>query len=122
MSGRRIERINSLLKEVISDVIHKDVKNPHLPELITVTHVDVTKDLRHAKVYVSIIGDEETKNKAVEALRSASGFIGVQASKQIEIRYFPELRFILDDTVDQQIRIDQLLSKIEKEREVRDHE
>jgi len=122
MSGRRIERLNSLLKEVISDVIRKEVKNPHLPEFITVTHVDVTKDLRHAKVYVSVIGEEKEKLEALDALQSASGFIGVQASKQVVMRYFPELTFKLDDSVDQQMRIDQLLSDIQTEREIREHD
>ncbi len=122
MSGRRIERINSLLKEVISDVIRKEVKNPHLPQLITVTHVDVTKDLRHAKVYVSVIGEEKVKAEAIDALQSASGFIGVYASKQVVMRYFPELTFILDDSVDQQMRIDRLVADIQAEREIREHE
>lgn len=114
--NRRIERLNSLLKEVISDVIRKEVKNPHLPTLVTVTHVDVTKDLHHAKVYVSVIGDEASRNEALKALQSAAGFIGVHASKEIKIRYFPQLNFILDDTVDKQSRIEELLQKIEKER------
>lgn len=122
MSGRRIERINSLLKEVVSDVIRKEVKNPHLPELITITHVEVTKDLRYAKVYVSVLGSEAEKTTAIETLQSASGFIGVHASKQVVMRYFPELTFILDDSLDQQIRIDQLVSEIQAEREIREHE
>jgi ribosome-binding factor A len=122
MSGRRIERINSLLKEVLSDVIRREVKNPHLPQLITVTHVDVTRDLRHAKVYVSVIGEDAVKSEAIDVLQSASGFIGVQASKQVALRYFPELNFILDDSVDQQMRIDRLVADIQAEREIREHE
>lgn len=122
MSGRRIERINSLLKEVISDVIRSEVKNPHLPDLVTVTQVAVTKDLRHAKVYVSVIGEEAVKKEALEALQSASGFIAIQSSKQVVMRYFPELKFILDDSVDKQIRMDQLIADIQAEREIRDHE
>ena len=69
--NRRIQRLNSLLKEVISDVIRAEVKNPHLPKLITITHVEVTKDLHHAKVYVSVIGDEKTRQEALNALQSA---------------------------------------------------
>jgi ribosome-binding factor A len=122
MSGRRIERINSLLKEVISEVIRKEVKNPRLPQLITVTHVDVTKDLRHAKVFVSVIGEKAVKAEAIEVLQSASGFIAVHASKQVVMRYFPELTFVLDDSIDQQMRIDRLISDIQAERELREHE
>jgi len=118
--NRRIERLNSLLKEVISDVIRDEVKNPHLPKLITITQVDVTKDLHHAKVYVSVIGDEKTKQEALQALQSASGFIGVHASKEIKIRYFPELTFVLDNTVDKQSRIEEIIHKIEQERQGRE--
>jgi len=113
---RRVQRLNSLLKQVISDVIRKEVKNPHLPKLITITHVDITKDLHHAKVYVSVIGDEIAKQEAMQALHSASGFIGVHASKEMKIRYFPELTFVLDDTVDKQIRIEEIIHQIEQER------
>lgn len=116
MSGRRIERLNSLLKEVISDVIRREVKNPHLTSLVTITHVDITRDLRQAKVYVSVIGDAKRKEEALAALRSASGFIGVHASKQVIIRYFPELTFILDDSLEKQMRIEELLSEIKAKR------
>ena len=118
--SRRIERLNSLLKQVISDVVRKEVKNPHLPKLITITHVDITKDLRHAKVYVSVIGDEKTKQEAMHALQSASGFIAIHASKEVKMRYFPELTFVLDDTVDKQIRIEELIHQIEQERQARE--
>lgn len=118
--NRRIQRLNSLLKQVISEVIRSEVKNPHVPELITITHVDITKDLHYAKVYVSVIGEEGTKQKAIEALQSAAGFIAVCTSKEVGIRYFPELTFILDDTLDQQIRIEELMSKIEEERKSRE--
>jgi ribosome-binding factor A len=118
--NRRVQRLNSLLKQVISDVIRKEVKNPHLPKLITITHVDVTKDLHHAKVYVSVIGDEKTKQEALQTLLSASGFIGVHASKEVKLRFFPELTFVLDDTVDKQIRIEELIHQIEKERKTRE--
>ena len=120
MAERRIQRLNSLLKQVISDVIRKDVKNPHLTELVTVTHEEITKDLRHAKVYISVLEKEEKKRETIEILQSASGFIAVHASKQVVMRYFPELTFYLDDTVDKQMRIDKLLSEIQAERETRE--
>lgn len=121
MPGNRVDRLNSLLKEVISDVIHKQVKNPHLPELITVTSVEVSKDVRHAKVFVSVIGDDQTKKKAIEVLQSAAGFIASQSSKQMVIRFFPDLKFYLDDSVEKHMRIDSLISKVQAERELREH-
>ncbi|MFC2049048.1 30S ribosome-binding factor RbfA [Chlamydiota bacterium] len=118
--SRRTERINSLLKQVISDVIRSEVKNPHLPPLVTITHVDITADLRHAKVYVSVIGEEATKKEALLTLQSAAGFIAVNASKEVRMRYFPALTFVLDDSVDKQMKIETVIKKIERERESRE--
>ena len=116
---KRTDRLNSLIKEVISEVIRKDVKNPHVNELLTVTHVEITKDLHHAKVYVSVIGTEQQKNETIAALQSAAGFIAVNCSKKMTIRYFPALTFILDESVDKQMRIEMLLHQISAEKEAR---
>ena len=116
---QRTDRLNSLLKEVISDIIKREVRNPHVNDLLTVTRVDITKDLRYAKVYISVIGSEQEKQGTLQALQSASGFIAVQSSKEVVMRYFPELRFILDDSVDKHMRITDLLDKINAEKSSR---
>lgn len=116
MSGNRVDRLNSNLKEVISDVIRKQVRNPHVNELVTVTRVQITKDLHYAKVYISVIGSEQEKAETIAALKSAAGFIAVNASKQVVMRYFPELTFVLDDSVDKHMRIEELLWNIDKEK------
>jgi ribosome-binding factor A len=116
MRKNRLERVNSLLKEVIFEVIQKDVKNPHVNMFVTVTNVDTSADLHHAKVYVSMIASEADKAKVVSALQSASGFIAVHASKKVQLRYFPELIFKLDTGLEEQLRIQELLYKIEQER------
>lgn len=117
---RRTEKLNSLLKEVISEVIFKDVRNPNLSPLLTITRVEISNDLHYAKVYVSIIGDEKNRAETIEALQSAAGFIAVNASKKVTMRYFPSLTFKLDDSVDALMRIDQILGDLEKERQSRD--
>lgn len=119
MAVQRTDRLNSLLKEVISEVIRKDVRNPHVTELVTVTRVQITKDLRHAKVYISVIGSEQEKAETIAALTSAAGFIAVNSSQKVTMRYFPELVFKLDDSVEKHMRIEELLGKISKERETR---
>ncbi|MEZ5314630.1 MAG: 30S ribosome-binding factor RbfA [Chlamydiales bacterium] len=119
MSSRRIQKINSLLKEVISDVIREKVKNPHLSSLVSITYVDVAKDLHQAKVFVSIIGETSVQNEGIKILQSASGFIGIHASQQVNMRYFPKLKFILDKSINQEIRIGRLMSEIENERKIR---
>jgi len=112
VAKRRTERLNSLLKEVISEVIRRNLKNPQISELITVTRVDITKDLRHAKVFISVITDKNDAQLTVDTLQSAAGRIGSIASKKVVMRYFPTLIFILDDSVDKHMRIEQILNKI----------
>lgn len=122
MIKKRIERLNSLLKEVISEVIRKEVRNPHVNELLTVTRVEITNDLHYAKVYISVIGTDTQKAETLNALQTAAGFIAVNSSKKVVMRYFPELTFKLDDSVDQHMRIEKLLGEISAERKARtDH-
>lgn len=104
---------------MIVEVIQKEVHNPHINTFISVTHVDTSADLHHAKVFISLIASDAEKEKIVSALQSASGFIAVHASKKTRLRYFPKLLFILDHSTDEHIRIDRILDKIEKERELR---
>lgn len=122
MKKNRLNRINSLLKEVLFEVIQKEVRNPHVNTFITVTQVETSADLHHAKVYVSMIGSEAEKEKILAALQTAAGFIAVHAAKQVKMRYFPNLTFKLDKSVDEYMKIDKILSDIEKERQSRPHE
>ncbi len=114
--SRRTNRLNSLLKEVISDTIHKEVQDPDLHPLFTITKVEVTKDLKHAKVFVSVIGSDSEKKASVAALNRSAGYIGVHAAKQIVIRYFPQLTFKLDNSVESYARISTLVEQIQHER------
>ncbi|MBX9744225.1 MAG: 30S ribosome-binding factor RbfA [Chlamydiales bacterium] len=122
MKKNRLERINSLLKEVIFEVIQKEVKNPHVNTFVTVTHVDTSADLHHAKVYISLIATDAEKEKVLAALQTAAGFIAVNAAKKVELRYFPTLTFKLDTALEEHLRIQELLTKIEQERTSRSPE
>jgi ribosome-binding factor A len=119
MAKNRIARLNSLLKEVLSEVIRGEVRNPHVGKFVTVTDVSITGDLQHAKVSISVIGNEKEKEETIKALQSAAGFIAVMSSKKVVMRYFPELTFKLDTSVQQQMRIDALLNKIKEEQDAR---
>lgn len=116
---RRTERLNSLLKETISEVIRNEVRNPKIAKFTTVMSVSITKDLRHAKVYVSVIGDEKVRQETVSALNSAASFVAISTSKKVVMRFFPELTFHLDTSADDLIHIDTIISDLEKERESR---
>lgn len=117
MKSRRISRVNSLLKEVLSEVIRNDFrKHGEITNLLTVLDVETTADLYHAKVYISIIGSEAVKKQTIEMLNHAKGYLAVLASKKVKLRFFPELTFYLDDGVEKQMRIEELLKEIhEKE-------
>lgn len=119
MKINRTDRLNSLLKEVISEVITREVRNPKVNVLITVTKVEISKDLQHARVFISVIGTAQEKNSTLKALESAAGFIGISAAKKVTMRYFPQLTFKLDMSVEKQGRIDELLSKIHDEQQHR---
>lgn len=115
MQRKRIKRLNSLLKEVLSDVVNREVKDPRLAPFVAISSVDISNDLHHAKVYVSVIGSDIERRDTIEALTSAAGFIGVNAAKKVIMRYFPTLTFKLDTTVDELMKIDALLDKIQRE-------
>jgi len=119
MEKKRIPRLNSLLKEVLAEVVRTEVKDPRMAPLVTVTSVDISKDLHHAKVFISIIGTDIEKRETLEALTSAAGFIGVNAAKKVTMRYFPTLTFKLDTTVDEQLKIEALIEKIHREEDTR---
>ncbi len=117
MESKRIKRVNSLLKEVISDVIRKDVQNPNISQFITITSVDVAKDLHHATVHVSVMGPDLEKSETLEALNQSAGYISSLASKQVVLRFFPSLRFKLDTSLDEHMRIEELIQDIHKKRD-----
>ena len=119
MTKKRSLRLNSLLQEVLSDVIRKDVRDPRVAPIVSITRVSITDDLQHAKVYISVIGTPQQKDDTVDALQSAAGFIAITASKQVTMRYFPALTFILDHSLEEQIRIESLLSEIHLEQQKR---
>jgi len=116
---RRTARLNSLLREVISEVIHREVGNPNISQLITITKVEITTDLHHAKVFFSVIGPDIEKEHTLQALQSAAGYISVLASKKVVMRFFPELTFKIDDSVEHHMRVEEILQKIRKENESR---
>jgi ribosome-binding factor A len=118
---RRIERVNSLLVEVIAEVVMREIKDPRIPGLITITKVETSPDLRSAKVYFSVLGTEKEKHTALHILQDAAGFISLTASKKVVLRFFPQLTFKIDDSIEKHQRIDDLLKKIDDEKNSRQH-
>lgn len=110
MAELRLKRIESLiLRELAAMIQRGEIKDPRVESLTTITAVEVTKDLAHAKVWVSRFGERERLAGGVEALNHASGFIRSALAHRIPLRTFPRLRFVLDDSMERGFRIAQKL-------------
>lgn len=121
MTKYRSGRINEEMKKEISNIIQNDIRDPRLSAMISVTKVDVTKDLRYAKVYVSIFGKDEEKQESVNALKNSSGFIRREIGHRINLRYTPEIIIELDNSIEHGMHIDEILNSI-KEKKNNDNE
>jgi ribosome-binding factor A len=115
MANYRNNRINEEVRKELSDVIRNDLKDPRINAMVSITSVDVTKDLRYAKVYVSIFGNEEEKKSTLAALKSSSGFLRRELGDRINLRYTPQVLIELDESIEHGMHIDQLLHKIKGE-------
>ncbi len=115
MSSRRAKRVAELMKEEISTLIQRDLRNPNIG-LVTITEVRLTDDLSYARVFVSVYGENEKTSRSLKGLRKASGFIRSELSKRIRLRHFPEIKFFWDSSIEQGAKITKLLEKIEHER------
>lgn len=106
----RIDKINEEVRRELASVI-RELKDTRIPMMTSVVAVDVSSDLRYAKAYISVMGDEETQKKAMEGLKSASGFVRREIGKRIDIRYTPEFVFELDKSIEHGAKIEELLRK-----------
>jgi ribosome-binding factor A len=113
-SNRRPEQVAETLRQVVTDALMREVRDPRVG-FVTVTAVQVTNDLSHATVRVSVPGDEAARERAIEGLRSAAGFLRSRVAKTLTTRTVPELHFELDRGLAHAARIDELLNEIRRE-------
>ena len=113
-SNRRPEQVAETLRQVVTDALMRDVRDPRVG-FITVTAVQVTNDLSHATVMVSVPGDDAARDRALEGLRSAAGFLRSRVAKTLTTRTVPELHFELDRGLAHAARIDRLLNELRRE-------
>ena len=111
MSVKRATRVASLLREVLSEILATQLKDPSVGR-VTISRVTVSDDIRHAKVFFSLLGQEGDREKALAGLRRANGFIRAEMVKRVELRFAPTVDFVYDDTVDYADRINQLLKQV----------
>jgi ribosome-binding factor A len=108
MQGKRLDRVNQLIKEEVSTLLQRELKDPRLG-FVTVTRVDTAQDLSRAKVYVSVLGDEAQWAASLAALDSARGFVRAWLRRHLDLRVTPELDFRADHSMEHAARIQALL-------------
>ena len=115
MDYKRSDRVGDLLLELISQLLTKEVSDPRIGP-ITLTGAEVSKDLRHARIFFSLLGDERRRTEALSGLKSATGFIRAKIAKELKLRFVPTIEFVFDETQDQAQRIEDLLKQVKKDR------
>jgi len=112
----RTHRISEEMKKEVSNIIQNELKDPRLPQMVSVMSANVTRDLRYAKVYISVFGSEEEKKNALSALKSAAGFIRREVGHRMQLRYTPEMQFELDNSIEHGAYITKLINDTMKEK------
>lgn len=116
-TSRRVSRVAELIKREVSQMLLHGIKDDRVGTgMVSVTYVDVSGDLQHAKVYVSIYGTESAKSETMAGLRSATGFIRSELGSRVRLRRTPEVIFIEDDSIERGTKVLSLLNQLEYER------
>ncbi len=107
MRSDRLRRVDEAVREVLSDAVTKELRDPRVG-FITVTAVHTSSDLRHARVFVSVLGDAGVRDRSLAGLRSAHGFLQRRVADELHIKHTPALDFVYDDTSERGMRIAEL--------------
>jgi len=111
MSTPRIARLRELFKEETSAILQRQMKDPRIG-FVSVTDVELSADLRHAKIFVSIFGDAEAKARTMQGLASAQGFVRTELARRIRLRHIPAVVFKMDESIERGARVDALLRQV----------
>jgi ribosome-binding factor A len=110
MADGRMRRVDEAVREVLSDAIAKDLRDPRVG-FVTVTGVKTSPDLRHARVFVSVLGDEQVRSDSLDGLRSAHGFLQGRVAAELRLKHTPMLEFAYDESVDRAMRLSRLMEE-----------
>ena len=108
MTGDRMRRVNEAIREVLSGALGQDLKDPRIG-FVTVTDVKTSPDLRHARVYVTVLGEQDVRDASLAGLQSAHGVLQRRVGSELRMKRTPTLEFIYDETTDRAMRVEQLL-------------
>src|SRR5829696_5890381 len=115
MTGGRMRRVDEAMREVLSGAITSEIKDPRVG-FVTVTAVETSADLRHARVYVSVLGEDKVRRRSLDGLRSAHGYLQKRVASELRLKNTPTLEFLYDSSLDRGLRIAELLEADEAER------
>jgi len=110
MKADRLRRVDEAVREVLSEAVTKEIKDPRVG-FVTVTAVQTSSDLRHARVFISVLGDAAVRDRSLAGLKSAHGFLQRRVADELRIKHTPTLDFVYDDTIDRGMRIEALLDQ-----------
>jgi ribosome-binding factor A len=117
MQGRRVDRIEEQLRMEISEIVEREIQDPRV-HFVTMSRVKVTPDLGHARVFITVLGSPDDRKKALQGLRSAANFVKRSLAKRLHhLRRIPDLIFEYDETIEKDMRLEQLLDQIKTEPE-----
>jgi len=114
--SRRLSRVEEACKEVLSEVIQREVKDPRVG-FVTITEVKVSPDLRHAKVFVSVMGTDEEVARSLAGLQSSKGYMRSALGKHLRLKYLPEIEFVHEDVSAEALRLSEIMKKVALEME-----
>lgn len=110
----RIIRINEEMKHELSNILRQGVKDPRVHPLTSVLRVETAPDLKHCKIYISVLGDEEARKSTAEGLKSSSGFIKKELARSINLRNTPDLHFVIDQSIEYGVHMSKLIDDVIK--------
>lgn len=110
--SHRLERVNSLIREELSEMLRRDIKDPRLGTFVSITGVVTSPDLKNATIYVSYFGSNEEKQGTIKALVSATGFFHHELVKRLDMRHVPDLHFQWDDSIERGARLLHLIDEV----------
>ena len=108
-------RINAEVLRELSEIIRNGIKDPRIPPMTSVVSVEVTPDLKYCKAYISVLGNEDAAKATIEGLKSAEGYVRRELARRINLRNTPELKFILDQSIEYGVNMSKLIDEVTKD-------
>jgi ribosome-binding factor A len=118
--GFRPHRLAEEIKREVTSMLQVELKDPRICRLSSITDVEVSGDMRHAKLFVSVYGSQDEQSETLAGLQSAGGFIRSELGKRIRLRYFPELTFCLDPSIQEGVRLSNLIRQVVDDERIED--